>query len=88
MEINSPEQMMAAIKILLVQMNKDQRKQFLEWVKRHKREMDFNYPQGLKIKETTDEPKTEAPAAPVLTVPDTELIVPTNDGTTGGIIRA
>ena len=88
MEINSPEQMMAAIKILLVQMNREQRKQFLAWVKRHKNEMDFNYPQGLKIKETTDEPQTEAPAAPVLTVPNTELVVPTNNDSAGGIIRA
>lgn len=81
MEINSPEQLLTAIKLLIKQMDRPQRKQFLEWIKRTKNEYDFNYPMGFKLevpqtKETPNEPVTEAATAPVISVPVTELILP------------
>jgi hypothetical protein len=75
-EINSPEAMMNAIKLLILQMNREQRKKFLMWVKAKRNEFDFSYPQGYKLeeKEIVNEPAKEVSADVVLTVPDTRLV--------------
>lgn len=79
MEINTPEQLMAAIKLLVVQMDRKQRKQFLMWIKRMRTEYDFKYPQGYQVKETTNEKKVQVAItepAPVIVVPDSNIIIP------------
>ncbi len=89
MEINSPDQLMGAINLLMLQMNRGQRKQFHNWVKTKINSYNFNYPEGYKIpqpsKETTDASK-EAAIAPVIVVPTTEILVPAVNQTDSGII--
>ena len=56
MQINTPEELVRAIDSLLMQMNKKQRKEFVEWAKSRRRVHDFNYPMGYQIKqESTNE---------------------------------
>ncbi len=79
MEINSPDQLMNAIKLLIVQMDRKQRKQFLMWVKRMRNEFDFKFPEGYKIeaKELQNESKaTVVDTVPAIVVPDNSIIVP------------
>lgn len=85
MEINSPEDLVKAIASLLVQMNRKQRKQFLMWVKSKRKEFDFKYPEGYVVKEEINvqpyslaECSVAAPNAPVLLVPDTGIVIPTD----------
>ncbi len=86
MEINSPEQLMSAISLLMMQMNRGQRKQFLQWVKDKTTQFNFNYPEGYKMesKETTNakDPVVE----PIIVAPPVELIVPAVSETSSGII--
>lgn len=80
MEINSPDQFIKALANLMMQMDRKQRKKFLEWVKQRRLQYDFQYPEGYKppvIKETKDADTT----APAIIVPNTELLVPKPDGT-------
>ena len=86
MIINSPDEMMNAIKLLILQMNREQCKQFLAWVKAKRNEFDFNYPQGYKIE--SKEIPNESKAEPVFVVPNTELIVPANHDQGSGIIKS
>ena len=85
MNINSPEELLQAVNALMMQMTREQRKHFFAWIKRQRNAHDFNYPQGYTFKEEvnvqpdcTAEPIVPAPAAPVLIVPDTGIIVPTD----------
>jgi hypothetical protein len=66
MEINSPVEMVKAIDLLLLQMDKQNRKQFLNWVKDRRKQYDFLYPTGWKPPEAD-----EKSSKPSILVPDT-----------------
>ncbi len=74
MTINSTEEFLGAIRLLVMQMDRQQRKQFLAWVKMHIKKFDFNYPLGYKIEEAKE---------PIIIEPKVELILPQE-----GIIEA
>src|ERR1700675_607708 len=60
MEINSPVEMIKAIDMLILQMDKPHRKQFLAWVKNRRNQYDLLYPMGWKP------PEEEAPKPSIL----------------------
>lgn len=83
MTINTPEDLVKAINSMLLQMNRPQRKQFLLWVKRRRKEYDFTYPEGWKFKEeanaeqgNTVESVVTVPDAPVIVTPEPGIIIP------------
>lgn len=64
MEINSPVEMVKAIDLLLLQMDRQHRKGFLLWVKDRRKQYDMLYPMGWK-------PPEEGAPKPSILVPDT-----------------
>lgn len=46
--IRSPKDLVMAINSMLLQMNRKQRKGFLQWVKQKRTQYDFQYPQGYQ----------------------------------------
>ena len=89
MQIDSPEQLMGAIKLLMVQMNRGQRKQFHKWIKDKLNAYNFQYPEGMKLKETDiNEKPTEVASSPaVLSVPDTRLVDASGTAIEGSGVR-
>lgn len=87
MTLNSPEDLLKAIDLLLLSMDRPQRKLFLKWIKIKRNTYDTNFPMGKKL-ETLNEDSKPAVASSdtVLTVPDTSLIVPSVQSVSGVIV--
>ncbi len=81
MTLNSPEDLLKAIDLLLLSMDRPQRKLFLKWIKIKRSTYDTNFPMGKKLETLNEDSKpVVASSDTVLTVPDTSLIVPANAG--------
>lgn len=74
MEINSPLDMIKAIDLMVMQMDKTHRKQFLAWVKDRRRQYDLLYPQGWQ----PPKPEAEKPSilVPENSVGPSTIIIP------------
>jgi hypothetical protein len=72
MEINSSGDMLKAIDLLIIQMDRPQRKKFQNWIKDRRHQYDLLYPQGWK-------PPVEEAPKPSILVPEnskTSIIIP------------
>jgi len=72
MEINSPVEMVKAIDLLILQMDKQHRKGFLTWVKERRKQYDMLYPMGWK----PPEPEGSKPSILVPENSKTTIIIP------------
>lgn len=90
MNLSGPEDLLKAIDLLLLTMEKPQRKLFLQWIKTKRKVYDFNFPNGKKLETLNAEQNNVAtnilvPNQPDGIIPVTEpLIVP---DTTASVTR-
>lgn len=84
--LHSASDLIGAIKAMLMQMDRKQRKGFLQWVKERRNEYDLTFPQGYKppkesinVETTVSQPGNLSPSsesAPVLLVQQPGIVNP------------
>lgn len=86
--LHSASDLINAIRGMMMQMNRKQRKGFLTWVKERRNEYDFRFPQGYVHKDapndqtTAVQPSVDVPVAesvPALIVPEPGIVNPAGE---------